>query len=188
MGAESSWGRSPAILLGIFCCIPSVLARRCFGSNCRRSSLSTGARIAIGVCIAVLILLLLAVLLFRRCLLRRRLHRQQNAGFSIAPPILGATASSNLDGAGAAGAVGDGRYPHPYYSNNGGNMTQAYPNGFGSGVGQGAGRVPAPPPSYSAGGRTNGDGNKQYEGNMTDVGGFRPPPGPPPGFDAHQKV
>lgn len=76
--------------------------------------------------------------------------------------------------------VGDGRYPRPGYSNNGmngngGNMTQAYPTGFGSTrVGQGAGRVPAPPPSYSAGAGANRGGNNVYEGNMTGVGGFKP--------------
>ena len=127
--------------------------------------------------VAVLAVLLIACAVLRQCLLRRRL-RQQQAGFSIAPPIPGATASSTVDGAGAAGMVGDGRYPQPGYSNNamnGGNMTQAYPGGFASSrVGQGAGRVPAPPPSYSSGAGAKVDGNNQYEGNMAGVGGFRP--------------
>ncbi|KLO07156.1 hypothetical protein SCHPADRAFT_932642 [Schizopora paradoxa] len=159
-----------------------------------RSSLSTGARIAIGVSIAVVAILLIAGAVLRQCLLRRRLRQQQQAGFSIAPLVPGATAASTIDGAGAAGIVGDGRYPQPGYSNNamsGGNnnMTQAYPNGFASSrVGQGAGRVPAPPPSYSSGVGGKVDGSNGYEGNMAGVGGFRPPPRPPPNFDANQRV
>ena len=118
--------------------------------------------------------------MIRQCIVRRRI-RQQQPGYSIAPPPPAATASSAIDGAGAAGMVGDGRYPQPYYSNNatnsyGGNMTQAYPNGLGSkpGVGQGAGRVPAPPPSYKAGTGMNIGGNQQYDGHMAGVGGFKP--------------
>jgi len=189
----------PALLLAVSLHIPFVLARsRCTGSNCGTSSLSTAAKIGIGVAIAVLLILLIALALLRRYLLRRRLrnmHRQQQAGgggFSIAPPLPGATASSTVDGAGAAGTVGDGRYPHPYYSNNGGgNMaTQPQPSGFGSTkMGPAMSGVQAPPPSYRAGGGgATTNGNNPYEGNMTGVGGFKPPPGPPPNFDANQRV